>query len=70
MKAQPGLVDYLGMALWLVFALFLRWVFVKQRAEFDRRSMRIVGDVVTLGLIVGGVFLLVAMATGHAERNP
>lgn len=69
MIVQPGRADYLGMVLWLCFALYLRWVFVKQRADFDRRSMRILGDVVTLTLIAGGVILLVSMATGHAERN-
>jgi hypothetical protein len=66
---QPGRADHLGLVLWLFFALYLRWVFVKQRAEFERRSMRILGEVMTLTLIAGGVSLLVSMATGHAERN-
>lgn len=70
MTAQPGPMDYVEMSLWLGWAVFLRWVFVKQRAEFDRRNVRIVGEFVTLTLIAGGVLLLVAMATGHTEPNP
>lgn len=69
MTVQPERSDHLGMVLWLRFALYSRWVLVEQRAECDRRSMRIVGDVVTLTVNAGGLIILVSMATGRAERN-
>lgn len=54
------------MVLWFGFAVFLRWRFVKDKAEYDRRLVRIGGEVVTLTLVATGAFMVISLATGHA----
>lgn len=61
--------DYVEMVAWLGLTIFLRWRFVKERAGMLRRS-RLLGEFVTITLIVAGVAMFIAAATGHVERRP
>ncbi|GAA1949787.1 hypothetical protein GCM10009798_06260 [Nocardioides panacihumi] len=59
-------MDHVLMVCWFGFAVFARWRFVKQKAEYDRRLVRIVGEVVTLTLVAVGALMMISLATGHA----